>query len=58
MTFTLLLTSIIVLSTSHVSVQVIEDKVTGLTKAECEVWMKAWRAKGPRYQASCVKEVQ
>lgn len=56
MTFTLLLTSLILLSTERVSVHVEQTKVEHLSKAECEHWAKVWRAEGPQHQARCWAE--
>lgn len=53
MTFTLLLTSLILLSTERVSVHVEQTKVEHLSKAECEYWAKVWKSEGPHHQARC-----
>jgi hypothetical protein len=54
--FTLIATSLILLSAERVSVHIERQEVPHLTQAECHYWMKAWRAKGPAYQAACVPE--
>lgn len=56
MTFTLILTSLILLSTERVSVHVEQTKVEHLSQADCEYWAKVWRADGPQHQAACKME--
>lgn len=54
--FTLILTSLIVLSTERVAVHVEQTKVEHLSEALCKHERDQWRKRGPAYQASCVKE--
>jgi hypothetical protein len=54
--FTLIATSLILLSAERVNVHIEKQEVQHLTKAECHYWRDQWRAKGPRYQASCQPE--
>lgn len=54
--FTLLLTSLIVLSTERVAVHVETMKVEHLSEALCKSERDQWRKKGPGYQATCVPE--
>jgi hypothetical protein len=54
--FTLIATSLILLSAERVNVHIERQEVKGLTQAECFYWRDQWRNGGPSHQAACVRE--
>lgn len=56
--FTLLITSLVVLSTTEVKVVPLTERVLFKTWTACKEAEKEVRAMGVRYQARCVKEMQ
>jgi hypothetical protein len=55
--FTLIATSLILLSAERVHVHIEKQEVPHLTKAECHYWRDQWRKGGPAYQAACIQEI-